>query len=421
LDHQSGLFQLVRDMEYTTFLTLVSDDMIKTSISGFRTRFSSRAGLCAFVAAAFTAPLFSACSDDEDTDGAGAGSAGVSGSGAGGSDLGGSGGMAGTAGSGMAGSGGSGMTAGPTGTVEVLTADASLTSPTTVAIRGDLVFTPLAQFDELFPAEGMTAMPDPFQAVSVPLAGGALGDSVALPDDYYPEGIAAAADGTLYIGSMTTGGIQRVPADSTTAEEFIAGGAVADRGVVGLTVDRDRDILWFCDSNPVAASPVAELVGVSTAAATEGDEVARHVLSSGDTAADAGAVNAFCNDVIVTPDGDLLITESRGSVIYRVPSADALTNNSAELWSTAPELQPPPGGFGVNGLAMVGDMLIVANNGLFVMDPASPDSATLITLTGADAAFVGAPDGLALVPGSTTELVVADNGGRIIKVTLDLD
>jgi hypothetical protein len=397
--------------------------MIKTSISGFRPRFSSRAGLWAFLAVASTAPLFSACSDDEDTDGGGTGSAGMSGSGAGGSELGGSGGIAGSsmAGSGMAGSGGSGMTAGPTGTVEVLTADASLTSPTTVAIRGDLVFAPLAQFDDLFPAEGMTAMPDPFKAVSVPLAGGALGDSVVLPDDYYPEGISAAADGTLYIGSLTTGGIQRVPADSTTAEEFIAGGAVADRGVVGLTVDEDRDILWFCDSNPAAESPVAELVGVSTAAATEGDEVARHVLSSGDTGADAGAANAFCNDVIVTPVGDLLITESRASVIYRVPSADVLTNNSAELWSTAPELQPPPGGFGVNGLALVGDVLIVANDDLFVIDPASPDSATLITLTGDDAAFVGAPDGLALVPGSTTELVVADNGGRIIKVTLDLD
>jgi hypothetical protein len=355
----------------------MTDTKIKTSTSGSPPRFSSRAGVWAFVAAASTAPLLSACSDDEDTDGGGAGS--------------------------------------PTGTVKVLSADASLTSPTTVAIRGDLVFAPLAQFDELFPAEGMTAMPDPFQAVSVPLAGGVLGDSVALPDDYYPEGITAAADGTLYIGSLTTGGIQRVPADSTTAEEFIAGGAVADRGVVGLTVDEDRDILWFCDSNPVAASPVAELVGVSTAAATEGDEVARHVLSSGDT-----GTNAFCNDVIVTPDGDLLVTESRASVIYRVPSADVLTNKSAELWSTAPELQPPAGGFGANGLAMVGDMLIVANNGLFVMDPTSPDRATLITLTGDDAAFVGAADGLALVPGSTTELAVADNGGRIIKVTLDL-
>lgn len=81
--------------------------MIKTSISGFRPRSSSRAGLWAFVAAASTAALLSACSADEDTGEGGAGSAGVSGSGEGGSDLGGSGGMAdssmaGTAGSGMA-------------------------------------------------------------------------------------------------------------------------------------------------------------------------------------------------------------------------------------------------------------------------------------------------------------------------------
>jgi hypothetical protein len=290
-----------------------------------------------------------------------------------------------------------------------------------VAIRGDLVFAPLAQFDDLFPAAGMTAMPAPFRAVSVPLEGGDLGDSIALPDNFYPEGIAAADDGTLYIGSLTTGGIQRVPADSTTAEEFIAGGAVAERGVVGLKVDDARDIVWFCDSSPTTPSPEAELVGVSTAAATEGDEVARHALTSGDAAADAGAANAFCNDVIVMPNGDLLITESAAGEIYRVPSADVLTDDSAELWSTAPELEPGPGGFGANGLELVGDMLVVANSGLFVLDPASPDSASAITLTGDNTMFLGSPDGLALVPGSTTELVVADNGGRIIKVTLDLD
>lgn len=302
--------------------------------------------------------------------------------------------------------------ASPTGTVQVLSADAALTSPTTVAIRGDMVFAPLAQFDDLF---GETPMPDPQRAVSVALAGGELGDSVALPEGFYPEGITAAADGTLYIGSLTGGGIQRVPAGSTTAEEFLAPGAVAERGVVGLTVDNDRDLVWYCDSSPAATTPAGALVGLAAADATE---VARHNLPN----AGLDGRPAFCNDVIVTPEGDLLVSESWAGRIYRVPAANVLTADSAELWSDIDALkpEPPDTGFGVNGLELVGDQLVFANGGLFVMDPASPDSAQAITLTGSDTDFLGGADGLALVPGSTTELVVADNGGRIIKVTLDL-
>ncbi len=327
---------------------------------------------------------------------------------------------AGTGGMNMGGTGGMSMTAGPTGTIEILTEDASLsdTNPTTVAIRDQVVFAPLAMFSLLG-----NDTPDPSMAVSVPLAGGALGDNIALPDDYHPEGITAADDGTLYVGSLTTGGIQRVPPDSTTAEEFVAGGAIAERGVVGLTVDDDRDIVWFCDSSPVAENPGGAIVGVSTAAATDGTEVVRHALPDGAAQGDAGAgTPAFCNDLIVTPDGDILASESFNGLIYSVPAANVMTADSAVVWSSAPELGPDPdSGFGVNGLELVGDMLVFANGGLFVMDPDSPDSAEAITLTGADPLFLGGPDGLAVVPGSTTELVVADNGGRIIKVTLDLD
>lgn len=402
--------------------------MNKTSISGIQSRLANRNGLWAVAGAALTAAFFfNACSDDDsDTPTAGSGGGGMNSGGSGGSapaDGGASGSSmtgAGSGGMNMGGTAGTSMTTGPTGTIEVLTADASLSAnPTTVAIRGDVVFAPLANFAQI----GATG--DPSSVVSVPLAGGALGASIALPDDFHPEGITIADDGTLYIGSLTTGGIQRVPPNSTTAEEFVAGGAVAERGVVGLTVDNDRDLVWFCDSSPVAETPGGAIVGVSTAAATDGDEVVRHALPDGAGAeGDAGVARpAFCNDLIVTPDGDILASESWTGRIYRVASASVMTANSAAVWSAAPELEPadPVNGFGVNGLELVGDQLVFANAGLFVMDPDSPDSAEAIALSGAEPLFLGGPDGLALVPDSTTELVVADNGGRIIKVTLDLD
>src|SRR5688572_13102819 len=106
--------------------------------------------------------------------------------------------------------------AAPTGAVRVLTADTQvLQRPTTAAFRGQSLFVAIGQLSVLFGSDG--AQPAlPFQALSLPLSGGALGtEKIALPGgDYYPEGTAAAEDGTLYIGSIMQGTIVKVPAGS---------------------------------------------------------------------------------------------------------------------------------------------------------------------------------------------------------------
>ena len=395
-----------------------------------------------------------ACGDDDGpasgTGGSGGGGAGGGGNGgnAGNNMPGGSGGVGGGAGGSsgegnMAGAGGNGMGTGPSGTIQVLSGDAAvLLAPTTAAIRATNVFVAIGQLGEL-PAFGGNNTPAPFTVISLPVAGGALGATVALPGaDFYPEGIAAAADGRLFVGSINTGAIVRVPANSTTAEAFVAAGAVAERGVVGLTVDEDRDLLWFCDTSPNA--PGGALVGVDL---DLGTETVRHDLPNpepivdadagsdgGVEVADAGDAGApapratFCNDVRLNSDNDLLVTDSFGGRIFRIPSADALDDNSAEVWLTAPEIAPlAPDGFGVNGLAFAGDTLIVSSNGLFAINPESPATniqAISLTLNGAPATLCG-PDGVVAVPGTTNQVIVVENGfcggaARVIKVTLDL-
>jgi sugar lactone lactonase YvrE len=208
----------------------------------------------------------------------------------------------------------------------------------------------------------------------------AAGDSgcVALDGDFYPEGIASARDGTLYIGSVALNTVVRVPENSTTPEPFVPAG-VAAAGVIGMEVDDDRGLLWLCDSDPRDMPRTGAVVGVSL---DDGSEVVRHVL----TAPDANSL--FCNDVAIDDyDGTVWATESIAGIIYRIDTADVMTADSAEIWMRGGLAAPPAGGFGPSGLVLAGSTLIVANEGngaLFAVETTSDDpvaDARAITLS----------------------------------------
>jgi hypothetical protein len=196
--------------------------------------------------------------------------------------------------------------------------------------------------------------------------------------------------------------------------------------------------LWFCDSS--VSDPGADLVGVNL---DTGEEEVRHAMpdresgGGGDAGAlpdagDAGAAAsapAFCNDVVVASNGNIFATDSSGRV-FRILSADVNTANSATVWLDDPAITVP-GGFGANGIDVIGNTLIVASNDLFAVDSTSNTPATTLRRIalreGNAAATLCGPDGLQTVPSSTTELVVVENGSctpsreRIVRVTLDLD
>ena len=318
--------------------------------------------------------------------------------------------------------------ANPSGVVRVVSADGELLQrPTTAAFRGQQLWVSIGQLSALFEAGKTPRLP--FSAISFDVATGTpTPQKVELPgNDYYPEGIAAAADGTLYIGSIMQGIVSKVAPGATSATPFVTVG-VSRRGVIGLTVDAQRDLLWLCDSGPKLedARKAGELVGVRL---TDGTEKVRHVLPPLDGKA------PFCNDVIVSPDGAVWVTESASGRVFRIPAASALTAGTAEAWITGGEVGPPPtGGSGANGLEWVDGTLVVANVGrgtLVALDPASTDpgrGARVIALSDAQGAPVTlcSPDGVELVPGSKDTVVVVENGGctsktpRIAEVKLAL-
>jgi sugar lactone lactonase YvrE len=413
--------------------------MTQTKDQTVRTRSVSSRWLPITALAAFAAAgIFSACGDDDNEASVSTGGTGGSGGSAANGGSSGNGGSAGDAGTEP---GDGGTSTGLRGTVTQLSADAALLFPTTAAFRGNDVFVVNGQLNAL---GGTPALP--FTVVSIPLAGGAIDNTINLPGNtFFPEGIAAASDGTLYVGSTQQGTIVRVPATTTTpdATPFVAAG-IAERGVIGLEVDAVHSLLWFCDSNPAGPGGAA-LVGVDLA---NGTEAVRHAVpnpgasgpdagaDAGDAGPDAGDAGtaaagptAFCNDVVVQSTGNVFFTDSSGR-IFRIPSASVRNPNSAQVWLEGPAVSSPtPGGFGANGLAFVGDQLIIANTDhLIAVAPDSNNAASTVrtiplTENGSAVSLCG-PDGLETVPNSNTDLVVVENGScaaardRVVRVSL---
>ena len=311
-----------------------------------------------------------------------------------------------------------------TGTVTVL-ADSGFNVPTTVAVRGSNAWVPQGQLNHYVGMDTATPPTMPFMVASVPLTGGGVGSpAISLPgtDPLYPEGIAAATDGTLYVGSMKTGKVFKVAAGGTAATQFVLDG-VLKRGNLGLEVDSARGLLWACDSDPGEMMAGGDIVGIKLA---DGTESVRHAMSP----------TSLCNDLIVDPSGNVWATDSFGGNIYRIASADALKANSAKVWLNDPKITPPMGGFGANGIALVSGKLFISvtasstitvpEAGLLVSaDPAAATpSLTVVNLTeGGAPAKLSGPDGIEAL--SETELLIVENGfippnkARLIKATFD--
>jgi hypothetical protein len=274
--------------------------------------------------------------------------------------------------------------------------------PTTVAVTDGWAWVVESQFDR-FPDFGGTEAPAPFRLVGVSLANQAY-DEIPLPDNFFPEGITVTPGGRMYVGSVATGEIVTIAAGTAVAAPF---SNTLPPSTVGMTVGNDNRTLWVCSSDRAAAT--AQVVGLDIAT---GQTVATHPL-------EPGAAGSFCNDMVMSPDGSLWVTESFNGRIFRIDAADLTNDDSAEVWLAADELAPPmPGQFGVNGITLLGGQLftVVTDRGtLLSIDP------SLTAPTGADLRPIALsldddpvdlirPDGITAVPGSTTDVLIVENG-----------
>ncbi|MEM9487596.1 MAG: hypothetical protein AAGC55_00560 [Myxococcota bacterium] len=229
--------------------------------------------------------------------------------------------------------------------------------------------------------------------------------ATALPlvGEFYPEGVAIGADGTLYSASFASGEIVRLSACAPEPETFAVAGPL---GPTGLLVDDQAGLLWACVSDLGGAAPAA-MVAYDL---DSGDEQWRYAV----------AANGWCGDMAQADDGTLYVTDPILGLIYRVAAAERLEPPTAEggamaIWTDDPALASGVGGFGLNGLAVTGDgVYVVHNDGLLRrVAMTEDDSAGAVVAIDLGRPLLG-PDGLEAV--GDNRLVVVENASGEVSV-----
>jgi hypothetical protein len=227
-------------------------------------------------------------------------------------------------------------------------------------------------------------------------------DSIPLPVDFQPEGIAVGAGNTFYVGSLVDGDIYRGDLRSGAGSTFIDLDPADGRVAVGMRVVRSRD--WLV----VAGGPTGHAWVYDT---TDGSTVADLVLGP------PGAT--FSNDVAVTRHA-LYFTDTFAATIYRVPIlADGSFGPTEPITVTGPAAAT--GGFGLNGIDSTHrGWLIVDHTALGILALVDPDTgeSRAIPLTGS-ALAPGTLDGLQLE--GRTAWVVQNFANSVARVKLSPD
>ena len=242
--------------------------------------------------------------------------------------------------------------------------------------------------------------------MAVPLAPAtaapAFPDTVALPADFSPEGIAGGPGTTFYAGSRPgpTGGAVYV-GDLRTGEGELLVAPTPGGASIGMAYDDATGVLW------VAGGPTGTVTGYD---GQTGEVVARYT-------APASPTGRFLNDVAISGDS-VYVTDSLNAELVVVPRRDG------DVDGDAPELLPLTGdwsqaaGFNANGIRTLpgGDLLVVDGGALLVVDPATGVADRLEQTAGRT---LTAGDGLEL-RGSTLWVVYGFGEDSVAVVDLDL-
>jgi glucose/arabinose dehydrogenase len=216
-----------------------------------------------------------------------------------------------------------------------------------------------------------------------------------------PENLTSSRDGSVYFGSMARGTIYRTTPGAARAEPWILASTAGLTNVFGVLADDKTNTLWVCQNAPR-----------DTTAAT-----GRTALRSFDLGSGAArgtypfpANSGVCNDVAVSPNGTVYVSESfRGRIQRLRPGATEL-----DLWASSSEWN------GIDGIAVLADGAVYANDffsGKLYRIPVNADG-TAGPITPIETSMpLTKPDGMRAVGPWT--LLQAEGQGRLSELTIN--
>ncbi|MEU0886008.1 hypothetical protein ABZ345_46155 [Lentzea sp. NPDC005914] len=220
----------------------------------------------------------------------------------------------------------------------------------------------------------------------------------------HPEGVTYdPVRHRFLVGSVTHGTVSRIGPNGQART------LVDDPWLIttmGITVDARRGRLLVTNADLGLADrskpeTTRAFAGLGIYDLRTGEAIHRVTLATGP--------GHFANDVALAPDGTAFVTDSISGAIYRVTPSGAATTLVQH-----PDLaQPQTGGWGLNGIAYLGNKLVAALSGahkLAVIPLDKPQNVTTIT------AAIGAPDGLLALGRNRILLVDNTAANRVVEV-----
>ena len=226
-------------------------------------------------------------------------------------------------------------------------------------------------------------------------------------DALYPEGLEYdAGNNRFLVTSLREGIVGTVTPDGDYEVLFQDGNMVS---AIGIRIDKARDRVLVCNSDPG--------VSVHTNKETQGKLAGLAVfqLSTGklikyiDLAGLSEGGGHFCNDIALDSNGVAYVTDSFSPIIYKID-----TDNNASIFMQNDKFAGE--GFGLNGIVMKDDYLLVAkyNDGtLFKFPLDDPQKFSQVNIEGA---YPGA-DGLLWADDGSLILIANAQTNKVLKLT----
>jgi sugar lactone lactonase YvrE len=234
---------------------------------------------------------------------------------------------------------------------------------------------------------------------------------IELPANFqYPNGIAHASDGTLYVGLIASGQILRIAPDGKTETFFPGNDEVF--AATALRLDESRGILWGSSPDFLGtSSPSGEIVRRLPrvfAIDTRSGEVLRLILMP---------EGGFGNDLALDPQGGVYITDSTLARIHCI----APRTTQLQTWAADERFRAER--IGLAGIARRSDgVLIVGNysNGELFKVTLQPQGQPRVEVIPLERRLEN-PDGMQFAPDGSlilTEGAVESGNGRLLRINV---